>query len=89
MYVDNHGRDNLSEFAQINESKALITNIPTIIIHGSEDEVVPVDHAYKLYDSINAPRELHIIEGADHSLTNFSHRNEAINLITQWMLKYL
>ena len=32
MYVDNHGRDNLSEFAQINESKALITNIPTIII---------------------------------------------------------
>lgn len=64
-------------------------NIPTIIIHGSEDEVVPVDHAYKLYDSINAPRELHIIEGADHSLTNFSHRNEAINLITQWMLKYL
>ncbi|MBH52272.1 MAG: hypothetical protein CL785_03860 [Chloroflexi bacterium] len=64
-------------------------NIPTIIIHGSKDEVVPVAHAYKLYDSINAPRELHIIEGADHSLTNSSHRDEAIQLITQWMLKYL
>jgi len=63
--------------------------IPTLIIHGSEDEVVPVDHAFKLYNFIEAPRELYIIEGADHSLTRLSHRNEAISLITTWMIEHL
>ena len=63
--------------------------IPTLIIHGSEDEVVPVDDAFKLYDSLEESRELHIIEGADHSLTKSLHRQEAINLITTWMLDHL
>jgi len=40
MYVDNHGRDNLSEFDQINESKALITNIPTKIITKEKTKIV-------------------------------------------------
>ncbi|MGE0463041.1 MAG: alpha/beta hydrolase [Vicinamibacterales bacterium] len=39
---------------------------PKFIIHGEEDEVVSVREVRKLYGEIPEPRELVVIEGADH-----------------------
>jgi len=39
---------------------------PKFLIHGEEDEVVPAREVRKLYGEIPEPRELVIIEGADH-----------------------
>jgi pimeloyl-ACP methyl ester carboxylesterase len=42
-------------------------SIPTLIVHGTADEVVPVDHAHRLAE--RAPgAELQVIEGAPHTL---------------------
>ena len=41
---------------------------PLLIIHGDADEVVSVDHAYKLYQKAKEPKELKIIPGAMHKL---------------------
>jgi uncharacterized protein len=40
---------------------------PVLIVHGTEDDVVPVDHAQRIADRA-ARAELRIIEGADHHL---------------------
>ena len=40
---------------------------PVLIVHGTEDEVVPVDHAQRIADR-SARAELRIIEGASHHL---------------------
>ena len=39
---------------------------PKFLIHGEEDEVVSVREVRKLYGQIPEPRELVVIEGADH-----------------------
>jgi alpha/beta superfamily hydrolase len=39
---------------------------PAFIIHGEEDEVAPVGHARRLYSEMTEPKELVVIEGADH-----------------------
>lgn len=41
---------------------------PILIIHGDEDEVVPLEHARRLYREAGEPKELVIIPGARHRL---------------------
>ena len=60
-----------------------------MVIHGETDELVPVDQAWEIFDSLGAPKEIHIIEGADHRLTDPAHRRRAIELSAEWFKKYL
>ncbi|MEM2991270.1 MAG: alpha/beta fold hydrolase [Halobacteria archaeon] len=60
---------------------------PILILHGSLDEVVPLEHAYKLYEAALEPKKLVIVEGADHVFSK--HLNRAIDLSLEWFEKYL
>jgi alpha/beta superfamily hydrolase len=60
-----------------------------LVIHGEEDELVPVDQAWEIFHSLSAPKEIHVIEGADHRLTQPAHRQRAIALSVKWFKKYL
>jgi dipeptidyl aminopeptidase/acylaminoacyl peptidase len=62
---------------------------PILIVHGSLDEQVPLSHAKVLYENANKPKENHIIEGADHRLTDLIHRRRAVELTLEWFKKYL
>jgi pimeloyl-ACP methyl ester carboxylesterase len=42
-------------------------NLPFLIIHGSADPIVPVNHAYKLA-SLNKSTKLNIVEGMGHTM---------------------
>lgn len=39
---------------------------PAFLIHGEEDELAPVGHVRRLYGEMPEPKELVVIEGADH-----------------------
>jgi uncharacterized protein len=39
---------------------------PTFIIHGEEDEIASIRHVRRLYGEMAEPKELVVIEGADH-----------------------
>ena len=43
------------------------TSLPVLIIHGDQDDMVPVDMAYQLYDAAGGEKELLIIPGAGHA----------------------
>jgi dipeptidyl aminopeptidase/acylaminoacyl peptidase len=60
-----------------------------LVIHGEEDELVPVDQSWEIFNSLGSPKEIHVIEGADHRLTEPSHRQRAMNLTVEWFKKYL
>jgi len=60
-----------------------------LVIHGEEDETVPVDQAWEIFNGLGSPKEIHTIEGADHRLTNPAHRQQAIDLTLEWFKKYL
>ncbi len=40
---------------------------PLLIVHGTDDEVIPVSHGRKLFALANEPKSLAIIEGAVHN----------------------
>jgi len=60
-----------------------------LVIHGEEDELVPMDQALGIFYNLGVPKEIHVIGGADHRLTNPAHRQRAIELSLDWFKKYL
>lgn len=60
-----------------------------LFIHGDRDELVPPGHARQLYDASLNPRQLEIIPGGNHQLTDASHRRDAIRLSLDWIGRYL
>ena len=55
---------------------------PLLLIHGDKDDLVPVDHAHKLYDKAAEPKELFIISGAGHRLRL---EEKAITTTLNWL----
>jgi dipeptidyl aminopeptidase/acylaminoacyl peptidase len=62
---------------------------PLLIIHGSDDEVVPVKHAHELYNSAREPKRLEMVRGANHSFDTPEHLEQAIAPTLEWLNKYL
>src|SRR5262249_3704790 len=53
---------------------AAIAPRPLLIIHGAEDETIPVAHAYQIYEHAGQPKEIWIGAGGDHCGTYFLDR---------------
>lgn len=67
-------------------------NFPTLIIHGNEDQMVPVDQSKVLkskMDSLGNSSEIHIFEGMHHSMrkANQYQKDSIQELITDFVLK--
>ena len=56
--------------------------LPKLVIHGDDDDVVPVAHAYRLYDRALAPKELLVIKGGGHRLRL---NEEAMEAAREWL----
>jgi fermentation-respiration switch protein FrsA (DUF1100 family) len=66
-------------------SVAGISPRPLLIVHGDSDDVVPLHHAYELFNNAGEPKKLEIIKGAGHRLR---HVKEAVDIALKWLLKF-
>nr|MDO8083158.1 CocE/NonD family hydrolase [Candidatus Freyarchaeota archaeon] len=57
---------------------------PVLIIHGDQDEVVPVQSAYELYENAKEPKKILIFKNADHVIRN---NEDAMKAVTDWIVK--
>jgi len=60
-----------------------------LVIHGERDELVPVEQAKMIYEGLNYPKGMEIIEEADHRLTQPDHREKAVEITLEWFERYL
>ena len=60
-----------------------------LVIHGQADELVPVDQAWEIFNSLGTYKEIRILEGGDHRLTNPDHRQRATDLTVAWFKKFV
>jgi len=55
---------------------------PLLLVHGSADETVEVSHAYRLYDRAGEPKQLAIVNGAQHRLRQ---NDKAMAIVLDWL----
>ena len=63
--------------------------VPTIIVHGDRDEVIPVKQSEELYARIRAEKALHVIPGADHRFSNPEQFRRTTELLVDWLGRYV
>ena len=71
-----------AEFDEVTTERSIAgVGIPTLVMHGTADTVVPVSHAYRI--AARAPHaELAILEGAGH---NLRHDPAAMDRVAGWL----
>lgn len=74
----------LNGFRLVNPIKyvAGIAPRPLLLVHGSQDETVDVSHAYKLYARAGEPKQLIIVDGAEHRLRQ---NDRAVAIVIDWL----
>ena len=60
-----------------------------LTIQAERDEVIPPSHGRLLFDRAADPRELVILQGADHRLSETTHRLEAVARSLAWFRRFL
>ena len=60
-----------------------------LILHGGEDELVPLAQAEELHAAARAPKHLEVFPGGDHRFTDPQHRRQAIKMSLDWFQRYL
>lgn len=53
-----------------------------LLVHGDADEVVPMEHALRLYDKAQEPKELSMIQDAKHRLRV---EEAAMSVVLEWL----
>jgi putative redox protein len=60
-----------------------------LIMHSPADEVVPVEHAARIYQAARHPRSFVSLDGADHLLTRERDASYAAEVLAAWCGRYL
>jgi pimeloyl-ACP methyl ester carboxylesterase len=64
---------------------ASLVGVPLLIVHGSEDQIVPLDQAEQLYAAARQPKDFVVIPGGDHQFVN-SHQ-VASGAVLSWLAR--
>ncbi|MDY6766412.1 MAG: alpha/beta fold hydrolase [Candidatus Nanohaloarchaea archaeon] len=62
---------------------------PVRFVHGSDDEIVPVENSEQLYEAASEPRDLHVVEGADHLFRRNEHEQEMVAAAAGWIEEHI
>ncbi len=61
--------------------------VPTLIMHGDKDELVPIEQGKILYEKANEPKEFYTIPGAMHNDTHIVGGEEYFDVIKRFISK--
>ncbi len=57
---------------------------PLLVLHGPDDDVVPFEHAVRIFEAAAEPKRLVSLSGADHLLSDRAVADEALAAIVSW-----
>lgn len=63
-------------------------DVPTLVIHGDEDEIVPMYSAQRVFDSAKDPKRLHIVEGGTHNRPDLVDEDRYYDVVHGFMQEF-
>ena len=62
---------------------------PVLLVHGAQDELIPVSSAYDLYAAAQEPKEIYVIANAGHSGLAETEPEKYARRVVGFLNKYL
>lgn len=60
---------------------------PLLIVHGTDDVGIPLAGVKRLYELAGEPKDLVVVEGADHNLSDPRAYDITMNTVVEWLSK--
>jgi alpha-beta hydrolase superfamily lysophospholipase len=60
-------------------------NIPILVIHGTEDKIIPTNQSQKLHDLLQGRKKLKMVDGSGHAVHLDLQKDTVYTLIASWM----
>ncbi len=64
------------------------TDVPTLVIHGDEDDIVPMESAAAVFESANDPKKLHVIPGGTHNRPDLVDEDRYYEVVNGFMREF-
>ena len=64
-------------------------NLPLLIMHSPEDEMVNIEHATNIFMAARHPKSFIALDGIDHLIKNIKDARYIGNLIGEWAMRYM
>lgn len=78
-------REMFSDAARHDLGRAVASLVqPLLLVHGAEDEITPVDEAYRIQRYRPEGTRLAVIPGADHMFSGDEHRQNVAEVVVSW-----
>jgi pimeloyl-ACP methyl ester carboxylesterase len=61
--------------------------MPVLLVVGSKDTVTPLKHQKIFFDTLPGTKELHVIEGAQHTFRQEEHLDKLKSIVQDWLTK--
>ena len=58
-------------------------HVPWLLVHGTADDVVPIQDSLDIFEQANEPKQLAQIKGADHVFSE--HTPDMIKIVVKWI----
>ncbi|OGW89714.1 MAG: hypothetical protein A3K11_14490 [Nitrospirae bacterium RIFCSPLOWO2_12_FULL_63_8] len=68
---------------------AAMIKMPTLIVQGEKDDLVPLHQSRRLMEVLQGKRQLEILPGADHAFSKGEDFKKLTTLLADWMVKHL
>ena len=75
--------DDMARIGSVADFASRIT-IPWLLVHGAEDDVVPIGESRQIFELANEPKELIELEGADHVFSDDS-TGAMVTKVVNWI----
>jgi fermentation-respiration switch protein FrsA (DUF1100 family) len=54
-----------SKFDSVEKIRSI--RIPSLFLHGDQDDIIPISLGRKLFEAANEPKTFHVVSGANHN----------------------
>lgn len=65
--------------------KGAEVKVPWLLVHGTEDDVVPPGESDEIFAKANEPKQLLVVEGGDHVFSEPAHQKEMVEGVVGWL----
>lgn len=67
--------------------KASELTMPVLLVVGEQDSSTPLEHQRVLFNALEGPKEIHVIDGAQHSFYEIGEQKELKRIVKAWASK--
>jgi uncharacterized protein len=67
---------------------AMQVSTPTVIVHGAQDELIPLTQVQRIYTSIRGEKHLELLPSADHRFSRPADFSRMTDTLAHWLVRH-